>query len=264
MIDRRWRRIAGGGLLLAAGAAVVFALPRAGDPAAVAQQPAGGGDEPAECHRATGPITIDGQADEATWKQAEVLDDFVVGWQDNRPAATATRARLLWDDEALYFYAEMADADLYADVTRHDGMCWLNDVFELFFKPADDARAYYELQVNAAGTMLDMYLPSRGAGGYGRFAGTWDFQWEAKVARRGTLNKWQDADQGWSVEGRIPWVDFARTGGRPAEGDQWRFSLCRYDYGVEFESAELSSTSPLTRPDFHRYEDYRRLRFVGD
>jgi hypothetical protein len=219
--------------------------------------------EPVDCRRTQGPIVIDGKADEPSWQQAVVLADWRVGWLD-RPALTPTRARLLWDDEALYFFAEMADADLYADVTQHDGMCWLNDVFELFFKPAEGRHAYYELQVNAAGTLLDLYLPSRGAGGYGRFAGTWDFRWEAKVERRGTLNKWDDADEGWSVEGRIPWEDFGRTGGRPAVGDQWRFSLCRYDYSVAFESAELSSTSPLTRPDFHRYEDYRLLRFVEE
>ena len=29
-------------------------------------------------------------------------------------------------------------------------------VFELFFKPADDKGGYYEFQVNAAGTVLDM------------------------------------------------------------------------------------------------------------
>ena len=65
----------------------------------------------------------------------------------------ATKARLLWDREYLYFAAEMDDSDLYADVKDRDGMTWNNDVFELFFKPADDKPGYYELQVNAAGTI---------------------------------------------------------------------------------------------------------------
>ena len=51
--------------------------------------------------------------------------------------------------------------------------------------------------------------------GYRRYKDDTKFHIEAKVALRGTLNKWTDRDQGWSVEGRIPWRDFLRTGGRP-------------------------------------------------
>src|SRR5205814_1397304 len=100
------------------------------------------------------------------------IESFVVGWNQGgpRPAATPTKARLLWDDENLYFFAEMTDSDLYADVRDHDGAAWTNDVFELFFKPSVEQRAYYEFEVNAANTVLDMFLPSRGSGGYGRWA----------------------------------------------------------------------------------------------
>ena len=103
----------------------------------------------AECRRAKGPIKIDGVADEDAWKGAQLIDSFAVHWQRRKPK-TATKARLLWDDDNLYFTAEMEDADLYADVKGHNGMPWLNDVFELFFKPADDKLTYYEFQVNAA------------------------------------------------------------------------------------------------------------------
>ena len=218
---------------------------------------------PAKCHRAKGSIQIDGKLDEPAWKNAETLDGFTAHWLDQK-ARTATKARLLWDERFLYFSAEMEDQDLYADITEQDGMAWLNDVFELFFKPADERPGYYEFQVNAANTKLDMYLPSRGAGGYQRFARSQDFQMDTAVVRAGTLNQWQDKDQGWQVEGRIPWTDFKATGGAPQSGDQWKFALCRYDYSVAFESADLTSTAPLTRPDFHRYEDYGSLEFVGD
>lgn len=217
----------------------------------------------AKCQRAEGSIKIDGKLDDAAWKKAQPLDRFSAHWLDQKPK-TSTRAKLLWDDEYLYFSAEMTDQDLYADVVEHDGMAWLNDVFELFFKPSDERPGYYEFQVNAANTKLDMYLPSRGAGGYQRFARSQDFKMESAVTLRGTLNKWQDEDQGWQVEGRIPWQDFQASGGAPKAGDTWRFALCRYDYSVAFEAADLTSTAPLTRPDFHRYEDYGRLEFVGE
>ncbi len=221
-----------------------------------------------ECRWADTPITLDGKADEAAWKHAQVIDTFYLPWlgAKARPARTATKARLLWDREYLYFFADMEDADLYADVKEHDGQTWDNDVFELFFKPAADKPGYYEFQVNAAGTVMDMFLPRRGAGGYARFKRDGEFHLDAKVRLRGTLNRWQDKDQGWSVEGRIPWRDFLRTGGRPAIDERWKFALCRYDYSVDFEGPEMSTCAPLKSrpfPDFHHHEDYATLRFVG-
>jgi uncharacterized repeat protein (TIGR03806 family) len=220
-----------------------------------------------ECRWADGPIAIDGKADEPAWKDAQVIDNFYLPWLGTkaRVARTATKARLLWDRDYLYFFAEMEDADLYADVTEENGQTWDNDVFELFFKPADDKPGYYEFQVNAAGTQLHAFFPRRGAGGLTRFKNDTRFHIDAKVALRGTLNKWSDRDEGWSVEGRIPWTDFLRTGGRPAAGEKWKFALCRYDYSVDFEGPELSTCAPLksqSHPDFHHFEDYATLVFL--
>jgi hypothetical protein len=217
----------------------------------------------AECRRVAGDIKLDGQPDEAAWSKAQLLTDFAVFWQNRKPA-TATKARLLWDDSHLYFAGEMDDADLYADVTQFNGRAWDNDVFELFFKPSTEKLSYHEFQVNAANTKLELNLPSRGSGGYNRFAPALKLGLvESQVKLRGTLNQWQDRDAGWSVEGRIPWEAFAISGGRPKPGAVWKFALCRYDYSVAFEQPELSSSAPLTQANFHRYEDYGDLKFVG-
>lgn len=215
-----------------------------------------------ECRRATGAIRIDGVADEPAWANALELKEFAVFWQRRKPR-TATVARLLWDDDSLYFHSVMEDSDIYADVKQHNGMTWFNDVFELFFKPSDNQRTYYEFQVNALNTQLELFFPSRGAGGYQRFAPLTKFGMESAVKLDGTLNNWQDQDKGWSVEGRIPWTAFTASGGKPNVGAAWRFSLSRYDYSATFERAELSATAPLTQSDFHRYEDFGRIKFVG-
>src|ERR1700687_4539106 len=104
-----------------------------------------------ECRWAGGKIKIDGKTDEIAWEKAQVIDSFQVSWQNRKPR-TSTKARLLWDDEYLYFTAEMEDSDLYADITERNGMTWYNDVFELFFKPSAEKLPYYEFQVNAANT----------------------------------------------------------------------------------------------------------------
>jgi glucose/arabinose dehydrogenase len=234
-------------------------------PAGVRSGPAGDAPAAFECRWADTPITIDGRADEEAWKHAQVIDHFYLPWLGKaaRAARTATKARLLWDREYLYFFADMEDTDLYALEKERDGSTGEDDAFALFVKPAADKPGYYEFEVNPAGTRLDVFLPRRGSGGSRRFKKDADFHVDAKVRLRGTLNHWQDRDDGWSVEGRIPWRDFLRTGGRPEPGEDWTFALCRCDTSVDLDGPELSTCAPLRLPDFHHHEDYATLRFVG-
>jgi glucose/arabinose dehydrogenase len=225
------------------------------------------GAEPAvlECRWATGPITIDGAADEAAWREAPVIDNFAAPWVVGEPRAakTQTRARLLWDREHLYFFADLQDADLYAPLTEHDGKLWDNDVFELFFKPAETSPGYYEFQVNAAGAVLDMFIAERGKKPFEEMRSDGPFHLKTAVKLRGTLNKREDRDEGWSVEGRIPWTDFLRTGGRPVENEIWRFALCRYDYNRAWNEPDLSTSAPIkSKPSFHQHEEYAALKFL--
>ncbi len=246
--------------------AVVFAAVAgsaiAGGAGGAAAPPAPNGPPPTECRWTDGPITLDGWADEPGWRSAAVVDRFGAPWL-GKAAATATRARLLWDREYLYFSAEMQDQDLMTEKAGHDGRLWEGDVFEIFLKPASDRPGYYEFHANPDGDVLDMLIPSRGTGGYDRYRADGDFHVEAKVLLDGTLNRPGDRDRRWLVEGRIPWTDFLRTGGRPNPGESWRYALCRYDYTAGLPRPQTSTSAPLTRPDFHRYEDYSELRFLG-
>src|SRR4029079_14736167 len=120
--------------------------------------------------RAPKPIEIDGDVSGSEWAEAELVNHFM-HVQDGSPARSATQAKLLWDNQYLYFCATMDDTDVYATRTKHNDTIWYDDVFELFFKPDANKLGYYEFQVNASGTTLEMYLPSRGSGGYGRWIG---------------------------------------------------------------------------------------------
>ena len=241
-----------------------------GVPAAFAQDKQYGSDV-FECRWATGPIEIDGQAVESAWQAAQPIDRFYLPWLKDaaRPAKTATRAKLLWDREYLYFFADLDDADLFAPLTEHDGKLWDNDVFELFFKPDEKATGYYEFQVNAAGAVLDMFIAERGKKQFDEMKSDGPFHLKTAVVRRGTLDdhtekdERTDKDEGWSVEGRIPWTDLLRTGGRPVEDEVWRFALCRYDYDRAWKEPELSTCAPITsKVSFHQHEEYARLKFL--
>jgi uncharacterized repeat protein (TIGR03806 family) len=222
-----------------------------------------------ECHWADTSIIIDGLADEPAWKHAQEITAFHLPWlgEKARMARTATKAKLLWDREYLYFFAEMEDTDLFADVTEHDGALWDNDVFELFFRPEADKPGYYEFQVNAAGAIFDAFYPKYDVDKIAEWSKKDKFHIDAKVKLRGTLNKRDGKDQGWSVEGRIPWTDFTRTGGRPVAGEAWKMNLCRYDYNKEWKEPELSCVAPIAKkkigPFFHQSDDYATITFVG-
>ena len=258
-------------LLVASGVAVI--IPRAsvlpvatgGSPPPLAAKPTSA----IECRWTDTPITLDGVADEAAWKHAQAVTSFHLPWLGTkaRVARTATTAKLLWDREYLYFHADMEDSDLFADITDHDGELWKNDVFEIFLRPDFDKTGYYEFQVSAAGTRFDAFYPKYDLDSIAKQSKVGKFHMEAKVKLRGTLNKRDDTDKGWSVEGRIPWTDFLRTGGRPVAGENWKLNLCRFDYNINWKEPELSCIAPIAKKKlsafFHQTEDYPTLTFVG-
>src|SRR5437879_1169037 len=59
-------------------------------------------------------ITIDGKADEAAWKGAPVLGPFVDQGTGAANASFPTngKVRLLWDDQNLYIFGELAEQDV--------------------------------------------------------------------------------------------------------------------------------------------------------
>jgi len=220
------------------------------------------------CKWTNTPPIIDGKPDDTCWDKAIAIDNFHLPWlqEKDRPSRTKTKAKLLWDRDNFYFLAQLEDHDLFADIFDHDGKTWDNDVFEIFLKPSSKHTGYYEFQVNAANTFFDCFFPRRSIENFPELVKADKFHMEAKVALDGTLNKRDDRDKGWTVEGRIPWVDFAKTGGRPNINETWSFALCRYDYDIKEKGPELSTSAPLkSKPyaDFHLFQDYAPIVFEG-
>lgn len=225
---------------------------------------------PYTCKWTNTPPIIDGNPNDACWEKAIAIDNFHLPWlhEKDRPSRTKTKAKLLWDRDSFYYLAQMEDHDLFADVVEHDGKTWENDVFEIFIKPSSKHTGYYEFQVNAANTFFDCFFPKKRdtTENFADIIKADKFHMEAKVLHDGTLNKRDDRDKGWTVEGRIPWADFAKTGGRPNINETWSFALCRYDYDIKEKSPELSTSAPLkSKPyaDFHLFQDYAPMVFEG-
>lgn len=209
--------------------------------------------------RTARPPVLDGQADAAEWAGALPITRFQAYWSGQQPRH-AHLARLLWDDDALYFMAELPDDYIKAHGTRRNDKLWLGDVFELFFKPARERPAYYELEVNPLGTILELPIPARGTP-FETLQGGPQQGMTVAVRQHAAPAAPGQPVPGWTVEGRIPWTLFAASGGRPAPGATWQFHLAYYDYGPDGTEPELGSCALLTVPSYHRYEDFADLRF---
>jgi len=259
----RWHQL----LLVLPLVALPFATPRK---AVQGQSPNGqapareSGKEPlatreAVCRKVATAPRIDGKLDDQAWKDAAPIDRFPSFWNRVDPQS-GTRAWLVWDDSALYFAAQMPDAELRSFGMKRNDHLWNGDVFELFFKPSTERPNYYEFQVNPKSVILELAFPERGFD-LNTLAARPPMGFEAVTVAEGTIDTPGDRDRSWSVEGRIPWSIFAASGGKPKAGDVWNFALCRYDYGLEGTEPVLMSSAPLTKKSFHRYEDYGRLSF---
>ena len=253
------------GMLIALTLMPTFAPALARGEPAVSEGEAPGREPPvtreAVCHRAESAPVIDGKLDDPAWSGAKIIEHFPAFW-NRADTGTGTRARLAWDDDALYFAATMTDNELRAFGTQRNDRLWLGDVFELFFKPFEDRPEYYEFQVNPRSAILELAFPKRGFD-FATLAARPPMGMTAVAVVDGTLDRPDDRDRGWTAEGRIPWTAFAPTGGRPEPGASWRFALCRYDYGPEGTKPVQMSSAPLSQGSFHRYEDYGLLHFEG-
>jgi hypothetical protein len=124
----------------------------------------------------------------------------------------------------------MTDAELRAFGTKRNDSLWNGDVFELFLKPNAQRQAYYEFQAHPCGIVFEFAFPKRGHKFVGGFASAPRLGNKAVVSLQGTLDRPGDKDEGWTVEGRIPWSAFATSGGKPNPGNAWLFAVCRFDY----------------------------------
>jgi len=182
-----------------------------------------------EVKRAPVAPAIDGRLDEPAWTAAPAVTlQFL--WESQTGAKQMTRARLLWDAQALYIGFDADDADITAQFERRDDPTYRDDAVEIFINPNPQQEVvYYGFEMNARGTLYD-YLNYNSRTLFKRFDAT-----GVRIATslRGTLNVRGDTDSGWSLEAMIPWPNFEELSRRPpAVGSVWKVNFNRWD-GVE-------------------------------
>jgi hypothetical protein len=225
-------------------------------------------------------IQTDGRLTEAAWDAAPWTADFVdIRGGDAPTPRFRTRAKMLWDDRALYVAARLEEPDVWGRLTQRDTVLYYDNDFEVFIDPTGSTHHYYELEVNALETVWDLMLtkPYRDDG---RALDAWDIRGlGVGVHVDGTLNDPSDTDEGWTVEIALPWavLEEAAPGGRPPQaGDQWRLNFSRVQWPVTVVDGryekDLDTTkahpednwvwSPQGAIDMHRPERWGVVEFV--
>ena len=111
------------------------------------------------CKRAVTPFVLDGNINKKFWADAPFTECFVDIQGDSMPKPRfRTRAKMLWDDENIYFAALLEGDEIFATVTERDDVIFRNNDFEIFIDPDSDTQEYYEFEINAMNTVWDMFL----------------------------------------------------------------------------------------------------------
>jgi len=217
------------------------------------------------CLRTPHPPALDGRLADPVWSRAPRSPRFV-DLVTGVPGFLDTRMAALWDDQALYIGFWIEEPDVQARLTQRDSFIWTENDVELFIAGPD---SYYEFQINARGTIYEVFYIWQDAYVRAGFAGRPEFDLAARTVdvlggfqdgsrygkhprgRRwafmgwdlpglrsavhvdGTLNDDRDIDRGWAVELALPWTGLeALAQGRPLPprpGDVWRMAFSRFE-----------------------------------
>lgn len=208
-------------------------------------------------HKSGEPITVDGIAGESSWKDAEWTDNFIDIEGPEKPTPTyQTKMKMLWDNQNIYFLAEMEEPHVWAYYKEHDKIVYHENDFEIFIDPDGDTHNYFEFEFNALNTLFDLFMtrPYRN-GGIPLIS--WNATGiESAVSVEGTLNDPTDSDKKWILEVAIPLKDLrlgvhTRT---PKDGDTWRINFSRVQWKTEIVDGKYSrqkdkETGRLLRED---------------
>ena len=196
-------------------------------------------------------IVIDGNLEEASWQLAPWTEDFVDIEGEIKPRPFhQTRVKMLWDEAWLYIAAEMAEPNIWAKLKERDAVIFHDNDFEVFIDPDGDTHDYYELEINALGTLWDLFLIKPYRDRQQVAVNAWDIRdIEYVISIVGTLNDPSDIDKMWIVEMKIPMETLKECAHKPVpppEGDFWRvnFSRVHWDTSVQKSAYQKIAGKP--------------------
>ncbi|HSE50069.1 MAG TPA: DUF5916 domain-containing protein [Terriglobales bacterium] len=144
-------------------------------------------------------IKLDGELDEAVWRQAALIDRFTQTEPDqHQPVSEKTEVLIFYTSRALYFgfrcYDRTPDKAFYR-LGAHDADTG-SDSVDVLIDTFHDRRTGFYFSINSSGIQFDAASTEGAGGGFGDVHdSTWDGIWSSAARRQ----PW-----GWSAEIEIP------------------------------------------------------------
>lgn len=181
-------------------------------------------------------------------------------WLDERDENFAsTVVRTGWRKNSLLVFAELTDADIFNRATQLNQRTWeLGDAFEMFLASTQN-ESYVELHVTPENQHLQLRFPDASGVELARKTGSLEnFSIPHDAFFSAT---WIESEKNrWNVYAKIP-AALVRGKNESLENTRWHFSFCRYDHTRGISEPVISSTSPHTKADFHRRQDWGVMTF---
>ena len=203
------------------------------------------------CRRATRPFTLDGNLDKPFWEDAQFTDLFQDIEGSHMPAPRFhTRAKILWDDEYLYFGAKLEGDEIWGHVTERDAVIFYDNDFEIFIDPDSDTQQYYEFEMNVLNTVWDLFLPIAYRDGGSALNGYDMHGLRTAVHVDGAVNDPSSNNRSWSVEVVIPFAaltECLQDKRPPKDGEYYRVNFSRVQWKMDLvNGAWQKRTNPAT------------------
>lgn len=200
-------------------------------------------------------ITIDGQADENSWKRAKWSTDFI-DIEGSKTPKYQTNVKMLWDENYFYILAKIEEPHVWGDITERDAVIFYNNDFEVFIDPDGDTHNYYELEINALNTAWDLFITKPYRELNNPILNDWNYTGlKSAVSVNGTLNNPNDKDKSWTLEIAIPFKDL-RTAYRQDNipRDQfWRVNFSRVNWDYDIIDGKYSRKKDTNGKVLHEY-----------
>jgi hypothetical protein len=205
-------------------------------------------------------VVIDGKLNEAEWRRAAVIKDFVE-CGSGKSVHCRTEARALYDDEFLYLSFVCYTKHITASLKDHDQDLWKEDVVEVFLDPEAQLKSCFEVELNPLNALYDARVD------YSKkltpeYLETSKKEYESVRTRHAVASSRSGSEgEVWTAELALPFSELAGAPHTPPRrGDVWRWNVFRVDVSSGRDAALSLAWSP-TGSWNHRPEKFGFLEF---
>jgi len=200
------------------------------------------------------PIKIDGNLEDAAWKNIPETGDFITSSPVfGKPSTHKTLVKIAYDNTAVYVGAYMYDdpGNIRRQITSRDVVSFQDaDYFLVGFDTYHDKQNAFVFRVTAAGTQGDAKESQNGSSGSGVvFDATWDAVWESKTSIK---------KDGWVAEIRIPFSAIRFSKNSPQD---WGLNFARF-IRKENENSIWSPVNPSISGDINQWGTWLGLKDI--